>query len=69
MPYDRVIRTGPESEDAVDRTCSCCGRTFDTLPMDYGFAAPRNRFGLPEAECAIRSKLSDDVCIIDDTEH
>jgi hypothetical protein len=27
-------------------TCSCCGRTFDTLPTDYAFTAPRNWFGL-----------------------
>src|SRR5712671_5749371 len=67
-----VKGTDPESckEDAMDHTwtCGCCGRTFDTLPMDYGFAAPRNWFGLPEAERATRAKLTDDICTIDDTE-
>lgn len=50
-------------------TCRCCGKTFDTLPMDYGFTAPRNWFGLPEAERRTRATLTDDVCIIDETEH
>ena len=37
--------------------------------MDYGFAAPRNWFGLPETERAVRAKLTADICTIDDTEH
>jgi hypothetical protein len=37
--------------------------------MDYGFAAPRNWFGLPEAERPTRAKLTDDICVIDETEH
>jgi hypothetical protein len=55
----------------VDHTwiCSCRGRSFDTLPMNYGVAAPRNWFGLPEAERAGRAKLTDDICIIDGAEH
>ena len=48
--------------------CDCCGQSFDTLPMDYGFAAPRNWFGIPEAEREARCKLTEDICIIDDTE-
>jgi hypothetical protein len=72
QPYDRVKGIDPESgkEDPVDHTwtCNCCGRIFETLPMDYGFAAPRNWFGLPEAVRATRAKLTDDVCTIDDTE-
>jgi hypothetical protein len=57
--------------DAVDHTwmCSCCGRTFDTLPMDYGFAAPGNWFGLPEAERSTRAELTGDICVIDGNEH
>ena len=50
-------------------TCSCCGRTFDSLPMDYGFAGPRNWFALSEAERPTRAKLTDDLCIIDGKEH
>ncbi|MCU4161278.1 DUF2199 domain-containing protein [Acidiphilium sp. AL] len=36
--------------------------------MDYGFVAPRSWFGLSEAERATRAKLTDDICIIGDTE-
>ena len=50
-------------------TCSCCGRSFNTLPMDYAFSAPRNWFGVPEAERATRTKLSADLCTIDGNEH
>ena len=46
-------------------TCSCCGRSFDALPMDYAFAAPRNWFALSEAERASRARLTNDLCIID----
>ncbi len=45
--------------------CACCGQGFETLPMDYGFCAPINWFGLPESERATRSNLTDDICIID----
>lgn len=37
-------------------TCNCCGQSFDTLPMDYGFKAPRNWSALPEAERGTRAK-------------
>ncbi len=50
-------------------TCSCCGQSFNTLPMDYAFAAPRNWFGLTEAERTTRAKLTDDICTIDGNEH
>jgi hypothetical protein len=49
-------------------TCKCCGQIFDTLPMSYGFSAPRNWFGLPEAERDTRAELGDDICIIDRSE-
>jgi hypothetical protein len=50
-------------------TCSCCGQRFNTLPMDYAFAAPRNWFGLTEAERTTRAKLTADFCTIDENEH
>jgi hypothetical protein len=50
-------------------TCSCCGRSFDNLPMDYAFVAPRNWFGLTEAERASRAQLGSDLCTIDGREH
>ncbi|MBV8407967.1 MAG: DUF2199 domain-containing protein [Alphaproteobacteria bacterium] len=37
--------------------------------MDYAVAAPRNWFGLPEAERAARSKLTQDTCVIDGAEY
>jgi hypothetical protein len=37
--------------------------------MNHAFAAPRNWFGLTEAERATRAKLSDDLCMIDGKEH
>jgi hypothetical protein len=37
--------------------------------MDYAFAAPRNWFGLTEAERATRAKLTADICTIDGKEH
>jgi hypothetical protein len=50
-------------------TCSCCGRSFDTLPMNYGFAAPRNWLALSEAERTARALLTEDICTIDDAEY
>ncbi len=49
-------------------TCACCGQSFDTLQMNYAFAAPANWFAIPEEERAARVKLSEDVCIIDKSE-
>jgi hypothetical protein len=37
--------------------------------MSYGFAAPRNWFGLSDAERSTRARLTEDVCVIDETEH
>jgi hypothetical protein len=37
--------------------------------MDYAFAAPRNWFGLTEAERTTRARLTDDICTIDENEH
>jgi hypothetical protein len=50
-------------------TCQCCGRAFDNLPMDYAMKAPQNWFGIPEAQRESRAKLTDDVCVIDNSEH
>src|SRR5260370_21490560 len=41
-------------------TCSCCGQSFDTLPIHCAFAAPRNWFGLTEDRRANQAqRLSD----------
>ena len=49
-------------------TCSCCGGSFNSLPMGYAFEAPDNWFGLTKSNRAIRAKLSKDVCLIDGKE-
>jgi hypothetical protein len=50
-------------------TCGCCGRTFDTLCMNYAVPAPRNWFAIPEEERPTRAALSADLCTIDGREH
>ena len=51
-------------------TCSCCGRSFNSLPMGYAFAAPDNWVALSEAERAnTRSKLDANLCVIDRNEY
>jgi hypothetical protein len=47
-------------------TCSCCGKQFDTLPLDWAFDAPSYWNDIPEAERAARGKLSSDFCIADE---
>jgi hypothetical protein len=49
-------------------TCACCGRQFNTLPLDFAIKAPHNWFGIPDEERANRVKLTSDICIIDDEE-
>ena len=46
-------------------TCQCCGKQFNTLPLDYGCNAPDYWLGVPEAEREHRGKLGSDVCIVD----
>ena len=49
-------------------TCTCCGKSFDTLPMDYGFQGPDNWFALPVAERTVRTQHDSDRCVIDGKE-
>lgn len=48
-----------------DWTCGCCGKRFDTLPLDYAFNSPDHWHGLPEAERAKRGYCTADFCEID----
>ena len=50
-------------------TCHCCGKAFDTLPLDYAAEAPAHWFGLPEQERQARAVLSEDVCTVDGRDH
>jgi hypothetical protein len=45
-------------------SCRCCGKQFQTLPLDFACRAPDPWFGVPETERGTRSKLDSDVCII-----
>jgi hypothetical protein len=46
-------------------TCRCCGKQFDTLPLDFFSSAPDQWLAIPEAERETRGKADSDVCIID----
>jgi len=46
--------------------CRCCGKQFDTLPLDFACQAPDHWFQIPESERALRGKLDSDVCLLDD---
>jgi hypothetical protein len=48
--------------------CSCCGKRFNTLPLDVGYSSPDHWLAIPEAERNKRGKISDDLCIIDEKE-
>lgn len=47
-------------------TCSCCGKQFDALPLDWAFDAPAYWSGIPESERPARGKLSSDFCTADE---
>src|SRR5437763_1422660 len=50
-------------------TCSCCGKTYTGLPLDYAVIFPDYyagwRKGLPEDEIKERSHFTDDTCVVD----
>jgi hypothetical protein len=47
-------------------SCRCCGRQFNTLPLDFACEAPDHWFQIAESERDARGKLDSDVCMIDD---
>jgi hypothetical protein len=49
-------------------TCRCCGRQFNTLPLDFACQGPDHWFQIPETERAARGRLDSDVCFIDDND-
>jgi hypothetical protein len=51
-----------------DWTCACCGKRFQTLPLDYAFKSPDHWHGLPEEERVRRGYCSSDFCEIDGTD-
>lgn len=50
-------------------TCACCGKQFNSLPLNYGAAAPDYWFQIPEAERESRALLDSDFCTIDGEHH
>lgn len=48
-------------------TCACCGKEIDGLP-DLAFKTPDYYFAMSEQERAERAEMSDDFCVIDDTD-
>jgi len=46
-------------------TCGCCGRQFNTLPLDFACRGPDHWFQIPEPERQHRGTLDTDVCVID----
>jgi hypothetical protein len=46
-------------------TCRCCGRQFNSLPLDFACEAPDHWLQIPEPERQYRGRLGSDVCIID----
>jgi len=47
-------------------TCRCCGKQYNTIPLDIAFKAPDYWFQMPEAEREQRGKLGPDACVIEE---
>jgi hypothetical protein len=50
-------------------TCSCCGKQYSTLPLDFGADAPAYWYGIPPDERDARAVLTPDFCTIDGEDH
>lgn len=48
-------------------TCGCCGKQFETLPLDIAFDAPVYWSLIPEEERAKRAQLDSDYCTLDES--
>ena len=44
--------------------CACCDKEFDSLPLDWGFAAPDHWVGLSDEEKTRLGRLTSDTCTI-----
>ena len=49
-------------------TCHCCGKQFNSLPLDFGYDVPDYVLGIPGRERKRRAKLDSDFCVIDKTD-
>ena len=50
-------------------TCSCCGKQYDTLPLDFASQAPDYWYRLPEEQRGARAVLTPDFCTMDGEHH
>jgi hypothetical protein len=50
-------------------TCSCCGKQYDTLPLDFAAHAPEYWYDIPVDERAARAVLTPDFCTLDGEHH
>ncbi len=52
-------------------TCSCCGKTYTGLPLDYGFLFPDYYLGwksdLSPEDVKQRCFVNEDICVVDET--
>ena len=52
-------------------TCSCCGKAYTGLPLDYGFLFPDYyldwKGGLSPEEVKQRCFVNEDICVVDET--
>jgi hypothetical protein len=46
-------------------TCRCCGKQYDTFPLDFASEAPDYWYGLPPEQRGARAVLTPDFCTID----
>jgi hypothetical protein len=47
-------------------TCGCCGKQFDSVPLDFAYDCPAYWHGIPKSERASRGKLGSDLCRADE---
>jgi len=47
-------------------TCSCCGKTYEELPLCFGSKYPDYYFSIPEEEREKRVELYESLCVIDE---
>ena len=50
-------------------TCSCCGKQYDTLPLDFAADAPEYWYDIPTDERDARAVLTPDFCTVDREHH
>ena len=46
--------------------CSCCGKTYDELPLCFGSDYPDYYFSVPPNEREQRIKLKESLCVVDE---